>query len=192
MRVHETPLSNKAKLISNSLELSNLEGVQYAIIENMLSIPANAFLNCKDLKKIILPEGLEEIQHDAFNGCKNLEFRLPSSLKFLGMRAFAGVKSNCNLIIPPMLSNVQIDCFMYTRFNRVVISEGMHQLGDIFRGAHINKLIIPRSLEYLTSANIDACDEVVCYADTLIEDYCKKYFRRKISIRGGMPNAEFK
>lgn len=193
MRVHEMTLfDNKALLISDELQLTAPENAQYIILENIKSIPANTFLNCRNLKKIILPADLREIHHDAFNGCRNLEFRLPESLEFLGTRAFAGIKSNCNLIIPSSLNNIQTDCFMYTKFNRVVIQEGVYKLGDIFRGAQIHKLVLPRSLEYIANSAIEACDEIICYTDSMMEEFCKKNFRRKISIRGGTINAKFK
>ncbi len=193
MRVHTTLVGDNILLINNEEDIiTNVENIEYIIVENVKSIPANMFLNFKSLKKIILSDGIEIINHDAFNGCRDLEFRLPRSLKFLGTRAFAGIKNGCNLIIPGTLDAIQTDCFMYTAFKNVIIEEGITRLGDIFRGAKIEKMYLPRSLEYLALNNLNACKEIVCFADTPMEEFCGQNFIDKINVRGGNVNEEFR
>lgn len=55
------------------------------------TLPACAFLNASTLKKVTLPEGIEEISPSAFSGCTSLvEFKLPSSVKKIANNAFNG------------------------------------------------------------------------------------------------------
>ena len=55
------------------------------------TLPACAFLNASTLKKVNLPEGIEEISSSAFSGCTSLvEFKLPSTVKKIASYAFNG------------------------------------------------------------------------------------------------------
>lgn len=196
MRVHEKPIAaDNAVIIYDDILSANSEAVRtthYIILDNVKEIPANSFYNCTQLRKIILPDTICEIQHDAFNGCKNLEFRLPESVKFLGTRAFASVKSNCELVIPGTIHTIRPDCFMYTKFKSIIIEEGITHLTDVFRGAKIGKLVLPRSLESMAVNNLKACEEVVYCVDSPMEDFCIKNFTGKLSVRGGFINEEYK
>ena len=58
-------------------------------------IGKGAFSKCISLKRIVIPEGVEEIADDAFKDCRYLEsVSLPLSLKRIGRRAFA----HCTLL----------------------------------------------------------------------------------------------
>lgn len=52
-----------------------------------------AFMNCDSLKRITIPEGVEEIGESAFQGCSKLEkVIIPKSVKRIGADAFKGCK----------------------------------------------------------------------------------------------------
>lgn len=157
---------------------------EYIIFENQKTIPPNAFLNYHKLKKVVFPEDIQDIGHDAFNGCQNLEFRLPRNIMFLGTRAFASVKGTKKLVIPGGIKTIQIDCFMYTTFEDVVVEEGVSQLGDIFRGAKIGTLYLPRSMQTISMNNLSACRKIVCFGGTHIEEFCKEHFTGILQIKG--------
>ena len=56
-------------------------------------IEAEAFANNASLKKVVLPEGITEIQSKAFSGCRLTEINLPESLKTIASDAFEGCES---------------------------------------------------------------------------------------------------
>lgn len=57
-------------------------------------IGANAFMSCKGLSHLSLPEGLKEIGDRAFCDCENLtEVTIPGSVKRIGSSAFIGCKN---------------------------------------------------------------------------------------------------
>lgn len=71
--------------------------------DNLYYVSIGGIIYTKDLKKLkrcplalyseelLLPEGLEEIEEDAFNGCANLQkVQMPTSLKHIGRSAFSG------------------------------------------------------------------------------------------------------
>ena len=89
--------------------------------EGVLSIPAKingmpvtaigsmAFSGCRNLTKVIIPEGVTSIGDDAFDGCENLTVSLPSTVKGLidgwnvfygaGISSFEVAENNPNLCV---------------------------------------------------------------------------------------------
>lgn len=182
MRVQ--PLVDNVLIINSENQLlQDIPDSNYLVINTVKAIPANTFLNYKTLKAVVFDDTIQTINHDAFNGCTDLKFRLPRSLRYLGVRAFAGIKNYCDLVIPGTINKIGYDCFMYTCFQNVFLEEGIIHLGDVFRGAKVEKLYLPHSLEYLAVGNLNCCKEVVCFADTPMEYFCKQNFMGKINIR---------
>jgi len=70
-------------------------------------IGQQAFMNCKEISIIELPEGIVEIGNEAFEGCSGLnELELPASMQLVGNRAFANCKGLTRLHLPADLSVV--------------------------------------------------------------------------------------
>ena len=68
--------------------------------KKVVEIDAEAFVGCREITSLIIPEGVTEIGADAFSGCIQLsEIVLPDSLKYIGANAFyeTSVKS---LLVP--------------------------------------------------------------------------------------------
>lgn len=55
--------------------------------QNTRNIGAGAFLNCRRISEIALPQGLEKIYPGAFRGCSVTEFVIPRSVKLIGKAA---------------------------------------------------------------------------------------------------------
>ncbi|MDR2967568.1 MAG: leucine-rich repeat protein [Methanobacteriaceae archaeon] len=71
------------------------------------------FFNCTNLEKIILPESLENIPNNTFSGCVSLKsIDLPKNLKFLGEMAFHNCKSLTSIEIPPKVEYLETLAFM--------------------------------------------------------------------------------
>ena len=57
----------------------------------VVTVAEEAFLDCKDLSKVTIPEGVETIEDNAFSGCAALStLQLPQSLKVIGEKSFEG------------------------------------------------------------------------------------------------------
>ena len=66
-------------------------GAQQRTYSTLTTIPAFCFFNCFNLKELMLPESIEEIGNEAFNGCKALYSTLAFvNIKAIGSRAFQG------------------------------------------------------------------------------------------------------
>lgn len=66
-------------------------GINCADISSVQDIGSSVFENCRNLQKVILPEGISRIPNGLFSGCTSLE-NLPelTNITSLGSRAFSG------------------------------------------------------------------------------------------------------
>ena len=69
------------------------KNVTHVIVhESVTVIPRDAFRECRDLKEVILPEGLLEIGWRAFGGCTSLvNIKFPSTLRDIGIWEYSSL-----------------------------------------------------------------------------------------------------
>ena len=73
---------------------------------------ARQFTNRHDLVSVRLPEGVAEIETQAFHCCTRLrELHLPSTLTTIGSYAFSACYELCELRLPPLLVEVDASAF---------------------------------------------------------------------------------
>ena len=80
------------------------EGITIVFFNTVVSIGKEAFMNCDLLRRITIPDGVEEIGESAFQGCSKLEkVAVPKSVKSIGQNAFKGCK-----IVPEGMSEEKV------------------------------------------------------------------------------------
>ncbi len=80
--------------------------------EKVISIGIEAFQGNKELKQVVIPEGVERIDDFAFSGCSNLEkVTLPVSLQSLGYEAFRDCSKLKSIEIPRKVGLIGDYCF---------------------------------------------------------------------------------
>ena len=83
------------------------DAVSVEIPEEIEGLPVRfinreAFLDCADLKSVILSESLESISHHAFWGCHSLEYLyIPKNVTYIGAHSFVGCTSLKNIDVDP-------------------------------------------------------------------------------------------
>ncbi len=83
----------------------------YKIKEGTVSIGNRAFLDCKSLKQIIIPESVKKIGKNAFENCSNLQqVTIPKSVVCIGHSAFSGCQSLKKIKIPS-IKKIENNCF---------------------------------------------------------------------------------
>ena len=89
-----------------------------------------AFSQCKNLKKVILSEGLENINNYSFDGCSLLsEINLPSTLKNIGYFAFATTNITGEVVIPDSVESIGNGCFYCCRnISKIMIGASLKLL----------------------------------------------------------------
>jgi len=94
------------------LAFSNKNTLTKIVLPEGVTELEGGFFNCENLETIILPESLEEIPDDAFSQCISLKsITLPKNLKYLGDRVFYGCKSLKSIEIPPNVKFVETITF---------------------------------------------------------------------------------
>lgn len=85
----------KTQIVAVPRFIGNDESDSVIVVESTVTeLPINTFEYCVNVKKVVLPEGLERIPQFAFAGCTSLEeVVIPSSVKYIGTYAFASCTS---------------------------------------------------------------------------------------------------
>ncbi|HOC32725.1 MAG TPA: leucine-rich repeat protein [Ruminococcus flavefaciens] len=112
----------------------NYEGETYTVPEGVKRIKRNAFLNCK-IKKVILPESLEEIEDYAFYNAASLEsVEFNEGLRVIGMSAFSGCDLR-SVKLPESLKKIEEYAFEdNTELSEITIPENVSKLDSPFGG----------------------------------------------------------
>ncbi|KAL7426952.1 hypothetical protein ACHAXH_002021 [Discostella pseudostelligera] len=143
---------------------------------SVTAIPDDAFANCRFLRNIELPEGLQAIRNGAFRCCGNLtritipltvteigertfrrcinleEVILPDGLQRLGRSAFSDCCSLETICIPPLVQTIEEETFEGCHnLRNVILSTGVREINrDAFQGCEaLVSLNLPSSLEVL-------------------------------------------
>ena len=144
-------LKNEATVIGNdnlSGEVKILPSVEIGGYSYIVTAINDAFTNCIDMSSVIIPNSIESISPNAFQGCSNLV-----SVEFH------------TKVIP--------DCFKeLISLKEVIISNDAHKISDnAFNGcSNIQTIEIGEKVEEIGErafANIDKLADVICYAENV-------------------------
>ena len=121
---------NKTELLMYPAAKTNSS---YTVPSSVVNIGEAAFVECDNLKEIVLPEGVENIGKSAFSRCLNLEnITLPKSLKTIGEEAFSACFSLKNITLPNNLTTIGSDAFISCGFKSITIPSSVIKIGEPF------------------------------------------------------------
>ena len=143
--------------------------------------PGSEYIDCILLRRIILPEGLEEIGEGAFAYAVNLEdVNFPSSLRTIKRRCFSdcislnvnpliipeGVEeigymsfANCRSLtgkvaLPTTLKKINDGAFFQSKITECSFPEGLEEIGDAaFYATCLKEAILPNSCQSLSGSD---------------------------------------
>lgn len=129
---------------------SKMEGKSVAIIGS------NAFLNCKSVKSVKIPEGVDTIGESAFSGCENLIYvempntitaifggafwnckslksvSIPNGVTTLGENAFMGCESLCDVKLPDDIKIIDLTTFLGCENIQVTYKGNVYNYDELF------------------------------------------------------------
>ena len=97
------------------------------------SIGESAFLGCRGMTELTLPNSVTSIGGNAFEGCSGLtELILPNSVTSIGNAAFFGCSGLTELILPNSVTSIG-DCAFYgcTGLTELILPNSVSSIGDI-------------------------------------------------------------
>jgi len=87
--------------------------VRSAELFGVTEIGANAFLGCKALASVVIPESVTEIDDSAFEGCKALAaVVIPAGVTAIGWSAFKGCWALASVVIPAGVTEIGESAFL--------------------------------------------------------------------------------
>lgn len=180
VRIPETLDGYKVIGLAGTFFASDVEEVY--LPSTMKSVGRLAFYRAKNLKKVVIPEGVESINEEAFaeSGLKSIvlpksikiiyrrafadseltEIILPENLETLGEQAFLNCTNLKSIVIPGSISTMERGVFTgCTSLEKTVISEGITEISyDAFRGCScLSDVQLPESLQSFGPASFNGC-----------------------------------
>lgn len=166
----------------------------YAIRDSLTvnKIEKEAFMNCSQITKVVLPESIENVDQRAFSGCTSLrEINIPTKLKYVGQYmfenctsletitipqnitgigayAFKGCTGLTSISIPSSVTSIGIGSFQdCTSLSSVTLTEGLKTIGaNAFEGCtNLTSIVIP---DGVTSIGADAFSGCTSLASVII------------------------
>ena len=86
-----------------------------------------AFENCKQLKQVIIPEGIKTIGLDAFSGCNSLSsVKIPASVTYVAPRAFYSCDALTKIEVEDGNERYEsIDGVLYDKIDKIIVAYPM-------------------------------------------------------------------
>ena len=114
------------------------------------SFEKSAFNGCTNLKSIVIPDSVEDINATTFYGCTSLEsVQLPNGIKEIGNYSFGNCSALTNIIIPDSVENIGNGAFDCSALTSIIIPNSVKSIGD-------NAFSSCSSLQTITVPNIVA------------------------------------
>ena len=153
----------------------NYGGAEYQVT----AIDIGAFLRCKDLHSVTIPNSITKIGYNAFYQCTGLtSVTLPNNLTTLEERTFSGCSSLSSITIPASITTIKNGAFeVCTGLTAVSISNiktwcniefestdanplyHAHRL--YLDGEEINNLVIPNSVTCINNYAFNSCTSLI-------------------------------
>ncbi len=180
-KIPESVYGKKITTIGSSA-FSRKKGLNKIILQDGIkNIEKEAFIYCYNLTEISLPEGLNNIEDGTFSGCKSLkEMTIPEGIRRIGSQAFRGCHSIKELILPKSLSSIGSDAFMEcSSLKEITIPEGTSSIGDqaFYKCINLKEITLSQSLTSIGSSIFLECDglkAIKVYRDSYAAEYFKE------------------
>ena len=131
-----------------------------------------------ELEKVVLNEGLEIIEEDAFTDCSSLkEINIPLTVREMGYRAFKGCTSLSDVVLPEGLNSIGFECFEGTSLSTFTIPSTVEIVGKnaFVNCKNLTNLYVLSPDTGFNGAVFDGCPNVVLHgvADSNVEFYAE-------------------
>ena len=145
----------------NAFQESSVESI--TVVGNG-AIPSSAFSGCRNLKRVVLGEGITEIGYSAFQNCPALEsITLPSTLTDIKSSAFENCSSLKSIDIPDSVQT--IDGWTFARcasLEKIALPANLVSIeGGLFDGcSKLKTVTIPENVKAIKESAFSGCESL--------------------------------
>ena len=148
--------------IFNESSITSFDELQY--FTNLRMLFVEEFLNCTQLKSIILPPSLEKIWDSAFQGCSSLpSISIPDNVTNIEKDAFSGCTSLTSVTLSKGLTTISDRIFSgCSNLTSINIPEGVTSIGSsAFSGcSSLTSINLPESVTNIESRAFEGCSKL--------------------------------
>ena len=133
---------------------------EVVIEEGVTEIGVDAFSVCTSLEKVTLPESLQKIGEKAFSYCTSLKtINIPDSVNVIGPKAFYFCKSLTSINIPEGITEIGYATFCYAEnLTTVNIPASVTRIGDVaFQNCGFTSMNVPATVKELGEGAFSTC-----------------------------------
>lgn len=136
-------------------------GQKTIIIPKGIKTISRACFAGTNVEEVVLPEGIETIDSDAFNFCtKLIKINFPETLKVIGHGAFKGCFFLETVILPKTMKEISDYAFYEAGIKQLILPENVNFVGtEVFAGTDIETTDIPENFT-LNSAMFEKCQKL--------------------------------
>lgn len=124
-------------------------------------IGASAFKQCKELKSVVIPDGVTVIGDDAFKSCENLvSITIPNGLTKIGVNAFENCYALAQIDLPDSLTEIGENAFCYcTALTEITIPKNIKRIEYVtFSNCEsLTRVVLPDGLEVICENAFEGC-----------------------------------
>lgn len=120
-----------------------------------------AFYDNSTIKTVVIPEGVREIEINAFENCTALSsVTIPNTVTAIGDSAFAGCSSLQSVVIPVGVQELADQIFENcSSLNSVVLPDGLESIGcNVFENCtSLTRILLPKGLKHIEQNVFENC-----------------------------------
>ena len=128
-----------------------------------ICIRAQQFCGREDIRKVIIPEGVQFMEPECFADCSWLEeVTLPSGIRNIGAAAFADCSSLIAVNIPTSAQSIDSGAFLQCEaLKDIQIPEGVETICEhAFQNSGLESVIVPESVAVIEECAFFSCENL--------------------------------
>ncbi len=161
LKIHTVKISGATSIGRDAfVDCRNIVSID--VPDSVKSIGANAFRECNRLVDISIPDGVTEISDGAFQGCCSLEtISIPDSVTTIGTGSFQGCNMLQSITIPDSVTTIGTGSFQdCNMLQSITIPGSVTSIGaDAFRECHgFTNISIPDGITEISDGTFFGCN----------------------------------